>query len=144
MRMIIDAMGGDNAPGEIVKGAAETVDLIEHEILLVGDEARIRAELEKAEYDKSKIAVLHAPEVIQTDESPVKAVRRKTASSLVMGLEALKNGEGDLFLSAGNSGAIMTGGIFVLGRIEGIDRPAICSAYPILESGTSSILVDSG
>jgi glycerol-3-phosphate acyltransferase PlsX len=87
---------------------------------------------------------MHAPEVIETDESPVKAVRRKTNSSLVKGLEALKNGEGDLFMSAGNSGAIMAGGIFVLGRIEGIDRPAICSAYPILETGAFSILIDSG
>jgi glycerol-3-phosphate acyltransferase PlsX len=137
-------MGGDNAPDEIVKGAAETVGLIEHDILLVGDEARIRAELEKTEYDTAKISVLHASEVISADESPVKAVRRKTDSSLVKGLEAMKNGEGDLFMSAGNSGAIMTGGIFVLNRIEGLDRPAICSSYPILESGKFSILIDSG
>jgi glycerol-3-phosphate acyltransferase PlsX len=137
-------MGGDHAPDEIVKGAAETVGLIEHDILLVGDETRIKAELAKAEYDTARISVLHASEVIATDESPVKAVRRKTDSSLVKGLEALKNGEGDLFMSAGNSGAIMTGGIFILDRIEGLDRPAICSAYPILESGKFSILIDSG
>jgi len=144
MRIIIDAMGGDNAPAEIVKGAAETVGLIDHDILLVGDEAQIRSELANTEYDTARISVLHASEVISTDESPVKAVRRKTDSSLVKGLEALKNGEGDLFMSAGNSGAIMAGGVFILGRIDGLDRPAICSAYPILESGEFSILIDSG
>jgi glycerol-3-phosphate acyltransferase PlsX len=146
MRIIIDAMGGDNAPEEIVRGAAETVDLIDHEILLVGDEARIGAALDaiELEFDRSKLPILHASEVIETGESPVKAVRRKKDSSMVKGLEALKNGEGDLFMSAGNSGAIMAGGIFVLGRIEGLERPAICSAYPILETGATSILIDSG
>jgi glycerol-3-phosphate acyltransferase PlsX len=139
-------MGGDHAPDDIVRGAAETADLIDHEIVLVGDEARVNAALDAAdfEYDRSKLSILHAPEVIETGESPVKAVRRKTESSLVKGLEALKNGEGDLFLSAGNSGAIMAGGIFILGRIEGFERPAICSAYPILETGATSILIDSG
>ncbi|MDR1953653.1 MAG: phosphate acyltransferase PlsX [Clostridiales Family XIII bacterium] len=144
MRIILDGMGGDNAPDEIVKGAAETSALIDHEICIVGDEARIIPLLETYEHDADKISVLHAPDVISGEDSPVKAVRQKKESSLVKGMEAVRNGEGDIFISAGNSGAIMSGGIFILGRIPGIDRPAIGSTYPILGRGGASLLIDSG
>lgn len=143
MRIAVDGMGGDHAPQEIVKGCVEASKLTEHEIVIVGDEERIQRELSLYEYSESQISVVHAGEVISGEDAPVKAVRTKTDSSLVKGINMVKNGEADLLLSAGNTGAIMAGGLFILGRIPGIDRPAIASTYPILGRGFS-LLVDSG
>lgn len=143
MRIILDGMGGDNAPMEIVKGAVEASSLIDHEIVIVGKEDEINAELAKYKYDSSKISVVHASEVIENDDAPVRAIRRKKDSSMVVGINMVKNGEGDLFVSAGNTGALMAGGLFLLGRIQGIDRPALGSVYPIL-GGEPSLLMDAG
>lgn len=143
MRIIIDGMGGDNAPVEVVKGAVAASAVTDHEIVIVGIEERIREELAKHSYDDSKITVRHASEVIENDDAPVRAVRRKKDSSMVVGLNMIKNGEGDLFISAGNTGALMSAALFNLGRIQGIDRPAIASIYPIL-GGVPSLLVDAG
>ena len=136
--------GGDNAPLEIVKGAVEASSKIDHQIVIVGREDEINAELAKYNYDESKIQVVHASEVIENEDSPVKAIRRKTDSSMVKGLTMLKDGEGDLFISAGNTGAYMAGSLFILGRIPGIDRPAISSIYPIAGGALPSIIVDAG
>ena len=144
MRIILDGMGGDNAPLEIVKGAVEASSKIDHQIVIVGREDEIYAELAKYNYDESKIQVVHASEVIENEDSPVKAIRRKTDSSMVKGLTMLKDGEGDLFISAGNTGAYMAGSLFILGRIPGIDRPAISSIYPIAGGALPSIIVDAG
>lgn len=145
MKIAVDGMGGDNAPLEIVKGAVEASALTEHQIILVGDESLINSELEKYKYNKEKISVLHAGEVITNEDAPVKAVRTKLDSSMVKGINLVKSGEADLFVSAGNTGAIMAAGLFILGRIQGIDRPAIASTYPILGGkGGISLLVDSG
>jgi glycerol-3-phosphate acyltransferase PlsX len=141
--LILDGMGGDKAPGAIVDGAVMASALTPHKIRIVGDEARLLAELARHKYDKSKIETAHAEEVIAGDEAPVKAVRTKKNSSMVIGLGMLKNGEGDVFISAGNTGALMAGGLFILGRIQGIDRPALASTYPILDEGVA-LLVDSG
>lgn len=144
MKIVVDGMGGDNAPAEIVKGAVEAADLTEHQIIIVGDEARINQELDKYKHRRWNISVVHASEVINSDDAPVKAVRTKQDSSMVKGIGMLKSGEADLFISAGNTGAIMAAGLFILGRIQGIDRPAIASTYPILGKGGVSLLVDSG
>ncbi len=144
MKIIVDGMGGDNAPFEIVKGVVEAAALTEHHIILVGDEARINNELGKHKYKKEQISVVHASEVISNEDAPVKAVRTKQDSSMVKGINMLKRGEADLFISAGNTGAIMAAGLFILGRIQGIDRPAIASTYPILGKGGVTLLVDSG
>ncbi len=145
MIIVVDGMGGDNAPLEIVKGAVEASALTEHKIILVGDETLINSELEKYKYNKEKITVMHASEVITNEDAPVKAVRTKLDSSMVKGINLVKSGEADLFVSAGNTGAIMAAGLFILGRIQGIDRPAIASTYPILGGkGGVSLLVDSG
>ena len=144
MRIILDGMGGDNAPLEIVKGAVEASSKIDHQIVIAGREDEINAELAKYNYDESKIQVVHASEVIENEDSPVKAIRRKTDSSMVKGLTMLKDGEGDLFISAGNTGAYMAGSLFILGRIPGIDRPAISSIYPIAGGALPSIIVDAG
>lgn len=143
MRIAIDGMGGDHAPFEIVKGCVEASKKIEHEIYIIGREDEIQNELDKYTYRKEQIKVVHASDVITMEDAPVKAVRTKTDSSLVRGLNMVKNGEADLLISAGNSGAIMAGGLFILGRIPGIDRPAIATTYPILGKGMS-LMVDSG
>jgi glycerol-3-phosphate acyltransferase PlsX len=117
---------------------------LDHEICIVGDEERIRKILSECEHDASKISFLHTTQVIENEDSPVKAVRSKKDSSMVRGLEAVRDGEGDIFISAGNSGAIMSGGIFVLGRIQGIDRPAIGTSYPMMGTPKVSLLIDSG
>lgn len=144
MRIILDGMGGDNAPGEIVKGAVEASKLIEDEIVIVGDGDKIEFQLKKYKYSDEKISVKHASEVIENDDAPVRAVRRKKDSSMVVGLNMVKSREGDLFISAGNTGALMAGALFNLGRIQGIDRPAIASIYPILGTKKPSLLVDAG
>ena len=144
MRIILDGMGGDNAPVEIVKGAVEASKLIEDEIVIVGDGDKIEFQLKKYKYSDEKISVKHASEVIENDDAPVRAVRRKKDSSMVVGLNMVKSREGDLFISAGNTGALMAGALFNLGRIQGIDRPAIASIYPILGTKKPSLLVDAG
>lgn len=145
MKIAIDAMGGDNAPAAIVEGAIEALKVIKHDIILVGDEDRIGVELldYRGKYDTERLTIRHASEVILNDEAPVKAIRRKKDSSMVVGITMVKNGEADLFISAGSTGALMAGGLFILGRIQGIDRPAITSVYPILGS-RPSLLVDAG
>ena len=143
MRIILDGMGGDNAPVEIVKGAVQAAKEIDHEIYIVGKEDLINEELKKYKYDQNKIKVVHASEVIENEDSPVKAIRRKKDSSMVVGLNMIKNGEGDLWVSAGNTGAQVVGGRLILGRIDGIDRPALASIYPILGS-EPAMLVDAG
>ncbi|MDO4552180.1 MAG: phosphate acyltransferase PlsX [Bacillota bacterium] len=142
MRIIVDGMGGDNAPGEIVKGCLQAAALAPHEIVIVGDETAVRKELDKHSGGGS-ISVIHASQTIENDEAPVKAVRTKKDSSIVKGLNMVKEKEADLFISAGNSGAIMAGSMFILGRIPGIDRPAIAATFPILSRG-AALLADSG
>ena len=143
MRIVLDAMGGDNAPAAIVEGAVLASKVLENTIVLVGDEGKILSELKKYSFESSRIEVKHASEVIENEDSPVKAIRSKKDSSMVVGINMLKDGSGDVFISAGNTGALMAGGIFNLGRIQGIDRPAIATAYPIL-GGRPVLLIDSG
>ena len=143
MRIILDGMGGDNAPGAIVEGAVLASKVIDHEIVIIGQEELINQELKKYKYNHDKITVADAREVITNDEAPVRAVRSKKDSSIVKGINMVKNGEGDIFISAGSTGALLSGGLFILGRIQGIDRPALASIYPIL-GGEPSLLVDAG
>lgn len=143
MRIILDGMGGDNAPGEIVKGAVLASKNIEHEIVIIGNEDNINSELSKHEYNQEKIIVINATEQINNDEAPVKAVRTKKDSSIVKGLNIIKEGDGDVFVSAGSTGALLAGGLFILGRIQGIDRPAIATIYPML-GHEPALLVDAG
>lgn len=143
MKIILDGMGGDNAPGSIIEGAVLASMNIDHQIIIVGREEIIREELNKHRYDKEKIKIVNAEEVISNDDAPVRAVRSKKDSSIVRGINMVKNGEGDIFVSAGSTGALLAGGLFILGRIQGIDRPALASVYPIV-GGIPSLLVDAG
>ena len=121
-------MGGDNAPEAIVEGAVNAVkENNEIEISLVGNEGLLTSEVEKAGYTGDRISVTGAEEVITNDEAPVKAVRSKKDSSLVKGLRMVKEGEGDVFLSAGSTGALLAGGLLILGRVKGIDRPTLAA-----------------
>ncbi len=143
MKIILDGMGGDNAPLEIVKGAVAASEEIDGNIVIVGDESVLNTELAKYKYDKEKISVRHAGETIENTDSPVKAIRTKKDSSMVVGMEMLKNDEGELFVSAGNSGALLAGSLFIIGRVQGIDRPALAMVYPIL-GAEPSLLLDAG
>lgn len=130
MRIIIDAMGGDNAPVEIVKGAIEALKEYDFNLILVGDRERIEKEVKANGADASKVEIVNAAEVITNDDHPAIAIRRKKDSSMVVGMKLLKEGKGDAFISAGNTGAILAGGLFVVGRIKGIDRPALAPVVP--------------
>jgi phosphate acyltransferase len=127
----IDAMGGDNAPVSEVAGAVETIR--EHEginIILAGDKEVIQAELVKFRYNPERIKVHHAPDIIEMHESPTEAIRKKPDSSLVQGLKLVRQKEADAFISAGNTGAVMTASLFTLGRIANVSRPTIGSEFP--------------
>ncbi len=143
MKIILDGMGGDNAPEAIVEGAVLASKEIQHQIAIIGKEDLIKNELKKYKYDEAKIHVIIAEEVITNDEAPVRAVRSKKDSSIVKGINMVKSGDGDIFVSAGSTGALLAGGLFILGRIPGIDRPALASIYPIV-GGIPSLLVDAG
>lgn len=144
MKIILDGMGGDNAPEEIVKGAVAAAGEIEDEIIIVGDPNAIEKQLKKCKYKGNKISIRPASEVITMEDSPVKAIRHKKDSSLVVGLNMLRDGEGDMFVSAGNTGALIVGSRLLLGRIRGIDRPALASIYPDMTGGEPCLLVDAG
>ena len=145
MRILLDGMGGDNAPYAVCEGAVLAANEIEHEIVIIGDEEKINEALRKICHGNTpeNISVVHASEVITNDEAPALAIRRKKDSSIVKGMNMLKTGEGDLFISAGSTGALLAGGLLLIGRIKGIDRPAICTIYPIL-GGQASLLCDAG
>lgn len=138
----LDAMGGDLAPVEIVKGAVDAVKELNVEIKLVGRQDAVNSELAKYEYPKECIQVFHAEEVIGTDEVPTSAIRRKKDSSLVVGLNLVKSGEADAFVSAGSTGALLTGALLIVGRIEGVERPALGTCLPTKTGFT--FLLDSG
>src|SRR5699024_1307437 len=131
MKIVIDAMGGDHAPQSVVEGAmlaAESLDQIES-ITLVGDEAKIKPFLT----DDQKISIIHTTEVITGDDEPVRAVRRKKNASLVLMAKEVKEGRADACLSAGNTGALMSAGLFQVGRIKGIERPALSPTLPTID-----------
>ena len=143
MRIILDGMGGDNAPEAIVQGAVNAVRSIEDQIIIVGQEEVISSCLKKTGYAGTQISIYHAEDVISNEDAPVKAIRRKKQSSMVVGMNLVKNGEGDVFISAGSTGALLAGGMLILGRVKGIDRPTLATVYPVM-GREPSFLTDTG
>ncbi len=142
-RVAVDAMGGDNAPVEIVKGAVDAVNANQKiKVYLTGKEDAVKAELSKYTYDTERIEVVNADEVIETAEPPVLAIRKKKNSSIVVALNLVKDGTCDAFVSAGSSGAVLVGGQLIVGRIRGIERPPLAPLIPT-EKGCS-LLIDCG
>ena len=143
VRVAVDAMGGDNAPTEIIKGVVEAVHADERvKVFLVGQEDVVKKELAVYSYPAERIEVVHASEVIETGEPPVNAIRGKKDSSIVKGLGLVKNGECDAFVSAGSTGAVLVGGQVLVGRAKGVERPPLAPLIPT-ENGCS-LLIDCG
>lgn len=139
MKIVVDAMGGDHAPSEIVHGAIQAAREWGMGIILVGDQGMIEQCLLNHDHKGLDIEVVHTTQVIEMGEHPGNAVRRKKDSSIVVGVKLVKEGRGAAFVSAGNTGACMAASLFGLGRIKGIDRPAIASAMPTAK-GVSLVL----
>lgn len=143
VKVALDAMGGDHAPGEIIQGAIDAVHMRQDiQVVLVGQKDVITEELRKYAYDEKQIVIQQASQVIETAEPPVVAIRSKKDSSIVVGMNMVKKGEADAFVSAGSSGAVLVGGQVIVGRIRGIERPPLAPLIPT-EKGVS-LLIDCG
>lgn len=148
MRILFDVMGGDNAPDANIKAAVKAIDEVEAEIVLIGKEEIINSKI-KEFYGKDNVSqinerlkTVNALEEITMEDTPTKAIKEKKNSSMVVGFNMLKNDEGDVFVSAGNSGALLAGATLLVGRIKGIDRPGLAGMLPAFES--KFLLMDAG
>lgn len=142
MRIALDAMGGDHAPGVVVAGAVQAAREYGIEIVLVGPEERLRQELGRYDTAGLSLPIVHAPEVIEMSEHPAMAVRRKAGSSIVVGTRLVRDGEAAAFVSAGHSGACLAAATLILGRLPGIERPTLATIFPSRQG--FFILTDAG
>ncbi len=142
VRIAIDAMGGDNAPVEVIKGAINSLENPDLTIILVGQEEIIKANLRNYDYNKDRVEIVDAREIIENEESPTVAIKNKKDSSMVVGLNLVKDNKADAFVSAGSTGALLTGATMIIGRIKGIKRPALATLLPNIKNHT--LLIDAG
>ena len=147
MKILLDAMGGDNAPDANIKGTINAINKIKAEVVLIGKEDIIRNKIKEfygkeIEEISDRLKVKNATETIEMEDTPTLAIKHKKDSSMVVGFKMLKEGEGDVFISAGNSGALLTGATLLVGRIKGIDRPALAGILPAYKS--QLLLIDAG
>ncbi|MDD2619741.1 MAG: phosphate acyltransferase PlsX [Syntrophomonadaceae bacterium] len=143
MRIAVDVMGGDYAPHELVAGAVKWIQENDSQVVLVGKEDVIKAELTKYVFDPSRLSIVNASEVIGMEESPATAIRRKKDASIVVASKLVKNEQADALISCGSTGAQMAAAIFILGRMEGIERPPIVASIPNM-NGKNTLLIDVG
>ena len=147
MKILLDAMGGDNSPDANIKGAVQAINKVKAEVVLIGKQEVIEERC-KALYGKnlneisSRLIIKNATETIEMEDGPTESIKHKKDSSMVVGFNMLKNGEGDVFISAGNSGALLAGATLLVGRIRGIDRPALAGILPAYKSRL--VLIDAG
>ena len=143
VKVVVDAMGGDNAPAEVVKGAVDAVNARKDiKVILTGQKPLVERELQKYTFPKEQVELVHASEVIEMAEPPVNAVRTKRDSSLVVGMNLVRRGEADALVSAGSTGAVLVGGQVLVGRLKGVERPPLAPLIPT-KNGVS-LLVDCG
>jgi len=147
MNILLDAMGGDNAPDANIKGAINAINQISAEVTLIGKEEIIRSKIKEfsgkeMEEISPRLKIKNATETIEMEDQPTVAIKHKKDSSMVVGFKMLKEGEGDVFISAGNSGALLAGATLLVGRIKGIDRPALAGILPAYKSRL--VLMDCG
>lgn len=143
MRIIVDAMGGDNAPEAIVNGSIDAIKGQEgFDIILVGDNKKINDILDKRKFSSPRLQVIHAQEVITNEDTPTRAIKSKKNSSMVVAFNMLKEKKGDVLISAGNTGALLTGALLILGRLKGVDRPALGALVPTKTGKT--LIIDAG
>ncbi|EGT4966109.1 phosphate acyltransferase PlsX [Clostridioides difficile] len=139
MKIVIDGMGGDNAPKSNVEGAVNAIKEYQVDLIITGDKDLLEKEFSNYGFDRNKLEIVHTTEIIENEDKPVKAIRSKKDSSMVVALNLVKEGKADAIISAGNTGALLAGGLFVVGRIKGIDRPCLCSAIPNVKRGMTLI-----
>jgi len=143
LRIIVDAMGGDHAPKAIVNGSIDALKSQDgFDVTLIGESEQINAILTERKFSSPRLQVIHAHEVITNEDMPTRAIKSKKNSSMVIGFNMLKENKGDVFLSAGNSGALLTGALLILGRIKGVDRPALSAVIPT-KTG-KCLIIDAG
>ncbi|MBZ2173906.1 phosphate acyltransferase PlsX [Schnuerera sp. xch1] len=142
MKIIVDGMGGDKGYKEIVKGCIDASKELGVNLLIVGEQEKIEEELNKYVYSKDTIDIINASQIIKNEDEPALAIRRKKDSSMVIGLKALAEDKGDGFISAGSTGALLAGGLFIVKRIKGIERAALTTVYPTING--LSLLIDAG
>lgn len=143
MKIVVDGMGGDNAPKSNVEGVVNAIKEYGVDIIITGDKEILENEFSKYEFDKSKLEIVHTTQIIENEDKPVKAIRSKKDSSMVVALKFVKENKADAIVSAGNTGALLAGGLFVVGRIKGIDRPCLCPAIPNVKGGMT-LIADGG
>lgn len=139
MKIVIDGMGGDNAPKSNVEGAVNAIKEYNVDLIITGDKEILEKEFSNYEFDRSKLEIVHTTEIIGNEDKPVKAIRAKKDSSMVVALKMVKEGKADAIISAGSTGALLAGGLFVVGRIKGIDRPCLCPVLPNAKRGMTMI-----
>ena len=148
MVILVDAMGGDNAPDAVIKGAVKAINEIKSQVILIGNKDIINDKVkefygkEKIEDISDRFSIYNTTEIITMEDKPTDAIKHKKNSSMVVGFNMLKEGKGDVFISAGNSGALLTGATLLVGRIKGIDRPAMAPMLPAYKSRL--MLIDAG